>query len=104
MDERGEILTVVFSILGTISLVIIIWLVVWLCYQSKSKRSRQRPYQRSQKLSKTNVVRNKRRRRKHRFNTNDSSISFSFNPPHLINQNVKNLEQLIPAQSPSIDR
>jgi hypothetical protein len=104
MDERGEILTIVFSILGSISLVIIIWFIIWLCYQSKSKKSRQRQYQRSQKLSTTYVIRNKRRQRKRRFDTNDSSISFSFNPPHLINQNVKNLEQLIPAESPDIDR
>jgi hypothetical protein len=58
-------------------------------------------YQRSQKnLSTMNAMHNKRKRRKRRFNTNDSTISFSFNPPHLINQNVKNLDQLIPIESP----
>jgi hypothetical protein len=45
------------------------------------------------------VIHNQRKKRKRRFNTNDSAISFSFNPPHLINQNVKKLDQLIANES-----
>jgi hypothetical protein len=84
MDEREEIITIIFSILGLISMIIIISLLIWYCFRRHSKSIvRQQRYKRSQ-----NVI---RKRRKRRFTTNESSISFSYNPPHLINQKVKNL-------------
>ncbi|UJR27884.1 hypothetical protein I4U23_009149 [Adineta vaga] len=36
---------------------------------------------------------------KRRFNTNESTITLSFDPPHLINQNVRNLEKLLNNES-----
>jgi hypothetical protein len=40
-----------------------------------------------------------RKARRKRSNTNDSAITLSFNPPHLINQNVKNLEKFLNSES-----
>jgi FtsZ-interacting cell division protein ZipA len=109
MDEREEIITIVFSILGFITIIIIICLIIWNIHRRKSKSikniqhtpiSYQQQYQRSQKLTSNNIINNKRKKSKRRFNTNESDISFSFNPPHLINQNVKNLDKLL-ANKPS---
>jgi len=110
MDESEQIiLAIVFSIVGFISIVIIIGFLIWyiLRRRSKSRKSNikssithRQQYQRSQNLSSTNVINNKRKKRTKRFNTNDSTISFSFNPPHLINQNVKNLDKLLASESP----
>lgn len=110
MDDRDKIIiTVVFSIVGIIAAILIICFIVWFLFRHKSK-SHIRPknpslsyrpqYERSQSLSVTKFDNNKRRQRKRRFNTNDSSISLSFDPPHLINQNVKNLDKLLPLDSP----
>ncbi|CAF3311413.1 unnamed protein product [Rotaria socialis] len=125
-DVRDKIIiTVIFSIIGLISIVLIICFLCWFIlrhYRSKAERMRSeeennsppispyyRPqYQRSQKFSSTTKIHhnsnntnniskisNDKRRKKRRFNTNDSALTLSFDPPHLINQNVKNLEQLL---------
>jgi len=109
MNEREEIITIIFSILGFITIIIIICLIIWNIHRRKSKSinnirhtpiSYRQQYERSQKLTSNNIINNKRKKPKRRFNTNESDVSFSFNTPHLINQNVKNLDQLL-ANEPS---
>jgi cytoskeletal protein RodZ len=99
MDEREEILVIIFSIIGLVSVLLIISFSIWYIRRRRSKLPKRpiprQQYQRSEKISSTNVILKKRRQRKKRFNTNESAISLSFNPPHLINQNVKNLDRLI---------
>ncbi|CAF3268407.1 unnamed protein product [Rotaria socialis] len=109
MDDRDKIIiAVVFGIVGAISIIVIICLIIWFIvrHKSNSKNHTKNPsiphrqqYERSQNISLTKYNSNKQRKRKRRFNTNDSAISFSFNPPHLINQNVKNLDKLAPLES-----
>ena len=98
------IVAIVFGIIGIISIIIIISFIIWFIrrknLQSKklkknSSISHRPHYQPSQKLTSIKSNNNQRKKRK-RFNTNDSVISLSFNPPHLINQNVKNLDTLRP--------
>jgi hypothetical protein len=122
-DERDKIIvTIICSIVGFIFIVLIICLILWFIirrYRSKSKRMNQNEenispripsyhrqrYQRSQKIPPTNFDHNNnnnnniRKKKKRRFNTNDSAITLSFDPPHLINQNVKNLEKLLNSES-----
>jgi hypothetical protein len=117
------ILTIIFSIVGSIFIILIICFLFWRIihhYRSTTKRmnfneennsppisSYHRPqYQRSQKyisnkfnINNNNNNNNKRRKRKRRSNTIDSAITLSFNPPHLINQNVKNLEKILNSES-----
>ncbi|CAF1593758.1 unnamed protein product [Rotaria sp. Silwood1] len=100
MDERDKIIiAVVFSIIGFILIIIIICFIIWFIYRRKSNIinydknifiSHQQSYEHSQ-----NILINKYNSKKQKFNTNDSSISLSFNTPHLINQNVKNLDKLL---------
>lgn len=111
MDDRDKIIiSAVLSIVGVTSIIFIVYLIIWFVLRRKSKSTnhvrnpsipyRQR-FERSQNAVLTRLDSNKRRKRKRRFNTNDSAISFSFNPPHLINQNVKNLDKLLPLESSS---
>lgn len=111
MDEREEIITIVFSILGFFVLMSVIIVCVCCLYRWHQRRHRQHAiihvrheYQRRQRIRTNEVLENRRKRRKRRFNTNDSAISLSFNPPHLINQNVKNLDQLLASESPGHNR
>ncbi len=109
MDEHEQlIIAIVLGIVGFLSMMIIICFFIWFFLRRKSKSlqhkqlssiSRRQPYRRSEKFSPRNVIDNKRRRQKGRFNTNDSVISFSFQPPHLINQNVRNLDRLLASES-----
>ena len=111
------ILIIVCSIVGFLILSLIICLFCCFSiryYRRRSKRldsqtetdspvlptSRQH-YQRSQHVSKATTKLDpnhmkKKKRRGRRFNTNDSAITLSFDPPHLINQNVKNLDRFFP--------
>ncbi|CAF3442987.1 unnamed protein product [Rotaria sp. Silwood2] len=109
MDERDKlIITIVFSVIGFISIIIIICFVTWFILRRKTNSTNQnkslsmpyrQQYEHSQNILITKYDSNKRKKRKRRFNTNDSSISLSFNPPHLINQNVKNLNRLLSLES-----
>lgn len=106
MDERELIITIIFSITGILAIIIIICILIWHIRYRKTKpiknfkhspiTTHRQQYQRSQVLSSSNIINNKRKRR---FNTNESTISLSFNPPHLINQNVKNLDKLLATES-----
>jgi hypothetical protein len=120
LAERDKIiLTIIFSIIGFIFLVLIIGFLFWRLIRyyrwkvkhrhsiegnrSSSVSPYQRvQYQRSEKYLSTKFDiknRNKTKKRTKRSNTNDSAITLSFNPPHLINQNVKNLEKLLHNES-----
>lgn len=104
MDEQDKILTIVFSVLAFILLVIVISICIWCCYRRRRRRHsiihfRQEYHQRKPRQPTNQFIQNRHKRRKKRFNTNESAISFSFNPPHLINQNVKNLDQLLANES-----
>jgi hypothetical protein len=120
LAERDKIiLTIIFSIIGFIFLVLIICFLLWRIinyYRSKIKHRnsleenhspsispyQRTQYQRSEKYLSTKFDiqnRNKTKKRTKRSNTNDSAITLSFNPPHLINQNVKNLEKLLHNES-----
>lgn len=99
MDELEEILTIVFSVLAFILLVIMISICIWCCYRRRRQRRHSIIHFRQEYQCQPRQTINRRQRRKKRFNTNDSVISFSFNPPHLINQNVKNLDQLLANES-----
>lgn len=111
LNERETLIVIIVcSISGFLLLLFIICLFFWFTirhYRLKSKRfhmnddnespvMRQR-YQRSQNLPANKIEKRNRlrRKRKERFNTNNSSISSAFDPPHLINQNVRNLDQLL---------
>jgi uncharacterized membrane protein len=117
-DERDKIIiTIICSIVSFIFIIIIIcftlWLIIRYCRSkgedtnsteennspSISSYHRQQ-YQRSQKISSTILaINNKRKKKKRRSNTNDSTLTLSFDPPHLINQNVKNLDKLLGNES-----
>jgi len=109
------VLIIIFSIIGFTFILLSFCFLFWriICYyRSKPKRMNfngenySRPissYQRSRKYASTkfdiNNNNNRRRKRKRRSNTNDSAITLSFDPPHLINQNVKNLEKFLNSES-----
>lgn len=109
LAERDQlILTIIFSLVGFVFLLLIISFLfcrVIQFYRLKHQRHlhsiphRRSPpipiYQRSQKP--TSKHRTKKRQK--RSNTNDSAITLSFNPPHLINQNVKQLEKFYQNES-----
>lgn len=121
--ERDKIiLTIIFSIIGFIFLLLSICFLIWRIiryYRLKMKSQNsndtnhlppissyhRQQYQRSQKYVSTKFNMNKtknnhhQRKKKKRSNTSDSAITLSFNPPHLINQNVKNLEKLLHNES-----
>ena len=105
MDRRTTIIVAtILSIFGVILIIVIICFIYWFIRRRKSKLksqihdpvlSHRKQYERSQKSISMKYVNNRRRERKKRFNTNDSSLSLPFHTPHLINQNVKNLDQLV---------
>jgi hypothetical protein len=97
--------------IGIISLIAIIWFIIWFILHRKSTAtnySRNPPilyrqkYQCSKKFFAIKFDNNEGKKTKNRFNTSDSSVSLAFNPPHLINQNVKNLNKL--SSSTNLDR
>ena len=111
-DRDALIIIVICSIVGFLLFVFIICFFLWLIIRnsrSKSNRlsidevkpsvtnSTQRPhFQRADKISSEKIQENRLKRKKtRRFNTNDSAISLSFEPPHLINQNVKHLSHFL---------
>ena len=112
LTERDQlILTIIFSIVGFVFLLLIIsFLFCRLIkyYRMKHQRRmhsfnhlRSPPipiYQRSQKPI-SNKSNHRTKKRQKRSNTNDSAITLSFNPPHLINQNVKQLEKFYQNES-----
>ena len=113
LNERDTLIVIIVcSIVGFFSLLLIICCCFWCVirhYRLQAKRlntheenespvmaSSRQHYQRSQKLPPSKVDNHYLgRKKKRRFNTNDSAITFSFDPPHLINQNVKNLDRLL---------
>lgn len=122
--ERDKlILTIIFSIIGFIFLLLIICFLIWRlirCYRLKIKPRasheinhlprlssyHRQQYQRSQKYISTKFNSNnhhhhphQRKLKKKRSNTADSALTLSFDSPHLINQNVKNLEKLLQNES-----
>jgi ABC-type bacteriocin/lantibiotic exporter with double-glycine peptidase domain len=109
MDEQAKIIiSIVFGVIGILSSIVIVCFIIWLIYRRKSKSrnlkktssiSQQPQYQSSENSTSIKSNKNSRRKRNKRFNTNDSAISLSFNPPHLINQNVKNLDKLLSTDS-----
>ena len=122
LAERDQlILTIIFSIVAFVFLLLIISLLLCRLIRSSQTRSKHRleqsfeharvhpppsisiyprtQYQRSQKYPSKNKFNHQSKTRKKRANTNDSVISFSFNPPHLINQNVKHLEKFYQNES-----
>lgn len=116
LSERDTlVLIIVGSIVGffVFTLIICLSCCCWIRYwRRRSQRlnsqsehdspvlpSSRNHYQRSQKLPSTKLDSNyvkKTKRRRRRFNTNESAITLSFDPPHLINQNVKNLDRFFP--------
>jgi FtsZ-interacting cell division protein ZipA len=106
MDDHDKIIVaIVFGVIGIISIIVIICFIIWLIRRNKLKSiklkksfsiSHRQQFQPSQKLTSIKSNNNQRKTKRKRFNTNDSVISLSFNPPHLINQNVKNLDSLRP--------
>ncbi|CAF1062622.1 unnamed protein product [Rotaria sordida] len=109
MDERNKIIiTVVFSIIGFILIIVIFCFIIWFILRRKSNLInrnknpsilRRQQYERSHNVFINKYNSNKQKKRKRRFNTNDSSISLSFDSPHLINQNVRNLDKLLHLES-----
>lgn len=122
-DVRNKIIiTIIFGIVGLTSFLLIICFVCWFIiryYRLKRERidlkddndspvissyRRHQQYLRpphvpSVKIS-SNINNNfsksiNKKRKKTRFNTNDSALTFTFDAPHLINQNVKNLDKLL---------
>jgi hypothetical protein len=106
------IVIIVCTIVGFLLLVLIVCFILWCIirqYRLRSKRfesSDERNVQttssyrqqcpRWQKSACTSKAEHKhtKRKKRPRLNTNESSISLSFDPPHLINQNVKHLDKL----------
>jgi hypothetical protein len=115
LNERDTLIVIIVcSIVGFLSLVLIICCCFWCViryYRLQSKRlnsgeendspvmaSSRQHYQRSQKAQSNKTDQHySRNKKKRRFNTNESDITLSFDPPHLINQNVKNLDRLLNA-------
>lgn len=112
LNERDLLIVIVVcSVVGFLLFILIICSCFWLIirhYRSKSRSltmnddndsaivtTNRTHYQRAKKLPQNKIEENRRRRKGKRYNTNESAITLSFDPPHLINQNVKNLEQLI---------
>lgn len=106
MNERDIILVIIFSIVGVLSCVFIVIFFILFCIRrqmNKKQVPQRQKYERSRNATTTttNLVLNKQKqRRKKRFNTNESVVSWTFNSPHLINQNVRNLDQFIVNESP----
>ena len=116
LAERDQlILTIIFSIVAFVFLLLIISFLFCRLIQSSRSRTKHRlehtrphppsiaiyprtSYQRSQKYP-SKKFDHQTKKRKKRANTNDSAISLSFNPPHLINQNVKHLEKFYQNES-----
>src|SRR5690348_10372477 len=109
MDERIKIIiAVVLSVIGFISIVIIFCLIIWFILRRKLNlknqnknlsTSHRQQYERSHNVLITKYDNNKRKKRKRKYHTNDSSISLPFDSPHLINQNVRNLDKLLSLES-----
>ncbi|CAF1025511.1 unnamed protein product [Rotaria sordida] len=124
LDARDKIIiTIILSIVGLICMLLIICFIIWFIiryYRLKTKRMNsneennsppissyhRQQYQRTQRFpsiklnhNNNNIINKKRKRKKRRFNTNDSALTLSFDPPHLINQNVKNLDKLLTSES-----
>ena len=107
MDGLDRIIIVtICSAVGIISIIAIICFLVWLILHRKSNRtvynrksclSRRQQHHRSNKFFSIKFHNTNKKLGKNRFNTSDSSVSLSFNPPHLINQNVRNLDKLSPS-------
>jgi hypothetical protein len=100
MDDQEKIIIGVTCGLSGVLLIIVITMFI-IHHKSNSSKtiSHRQKYLRSQKPISTTFNNNKRKRRNKRYNTNESTISLSFSPPHLINQNVKNLDQLLSNKS-----
>jgi hypothetical protein len=119
-DDRDKIILIIIcSILGFILILLIICFFLWFIIRSyrrskaKHKNSNdenssppispyyRQQYQRSKNFPSTkfNINNNRRKRKRRRFSTNDSALTLSFDPPHLINQNVKNLDKLLNNES-----
>ncbi|UJR21861.1 hypothetical protein I4U23_024934 [Adineta vaga] len=104
MDGLDRIIIVaICSAVGIVSMIAIICFIIWLILHRKSHRTvynrksclfRRQQHQRSNKFFSIKFHNKNERFGKNRFNTSGSSVSLSFNPPHLINQNVKNLDKL----------
>lgn len=118
---------IISSIIGVILIVLILSSVIWCIvrhYRLKAQRLNsneennsppipsyhRQHYQRSNRLpsvkintdnntNKNNDNNIKKKKKRRRFNTNESALTLSFDPPHLINQNVKNLEKLLSSES-----
>ena len=105
LAERDQlILTILFSIIGFILLVFLICCSCWRIirsYHLKIKQKHQEEiYQRKYYSNKfRQPIYRKTKKRQKRSKTTDSTITMSFNPPHLINQNVKNLEKFLQNES-----
>ncbi|CAF1187216.1 unnamed protein product [Adineta steineri] len=112
MDGLDKIIVVtICSAVGLILIIAIISVIIWFilrrksnttAYNRKSNIFRRPQYQRSKKFFSIKFHSTNGKTGKSKFNTSDSSVSLSFNPPHLINQNVKNLDKL--STSTNLDR
>jgi hypothetical protein len=112
MDGLDKLIIITIgSGIGLISIISIICFIIWFILHRKSNATNynrnppilyRQKYQCSKKFFAIKFHNNKGHIEKNRFNTSDSSVSLSFNPPHLINQNVKNLEKL--SSSTNLDR
>ncbi|CAF1298733.1 unnamed protein product [Adineta steineri] len=112
MDGLDKIIIVtICSAVGLILIIAIISVIIWFilrrksnttAYNRKSNIFRRPQYQRSKKFFSIKFHSTNGKTGKSKFNTSDSSVSLSFNPPHLINQNVKNLDKL--STSTNLDR
>ncbi|CAF1498423.1 unnamed protein product [Adineta ricciae] len=105
MDGLDRVITItICSAVGAVSMLAIVCFLIWFFCRRKSHDTVQhrkaclfcrQHYQRSNKFFSIKFHNNAGKRPgKSRFSTSDSSVSLSFNPPHLINQNVRNLEKL----------
>lgn len=96
MDERDQLVVIIVSsVVG--GLILLTTILVFLCCLLRQNKTtyerRYRPSQQRNHLSK------KYTKNPARSNTIDSSISVPFDPPHLINQNVKHLDHLLTSNS-----
>ncbi|CAF0824564.1 unnamed protein product [Adineta ricciae] len=111
-DERDKIILIIIcSVISFVFIIIIISFIIWLIihqYRSKNqdKQSIDRhppspipTYHRTQKIPPVSNIHHIKGKKRRRFNTNESTITLSFDPPHLINQNVKNLQKLLNNES-----
>lgn len=94
MDEREQLVVIIVcSVVG--GLILLTAILIFVCCLLRERATYERRYRPSHRHRSSR----KYTKKPARVNTNDSSISVPFDPPHLINQNVKHLDQLLSSNS-----